>query len=92
MLQQYQTRAKIKIVSSTLLTYNYSIEQEADLSPFSNIFYLNFPKKKNWISGKRNYCHGVFTEDLLPNLVPCEIVSCKFTRAKIYYFLETEVL
>ena len=43
MLQQCQSRAKIKTVSSTLLTYNYSIEQ--DLSPFSNIFYLNFPKK-----------------------------------------------
>ena len=89
MLQQCQSRAKIKN-SFVCITY-LQLQYRAGLVTIFEHLLFEF-SKKNCIPGKRNYWHGVFTKDLPPNLLPCEIVSCKFTRAKIYHFRETEVL
>ena len=87
-LQQCQSRAKIKTVSSTLLTYNSDALQLQYRAGLVTIFeHLLFEfSKKNCIPGKRNYWHGVFTKDLPPNLLPCELFRASLRAPKYIIF------
>ena len=42
--------------------------------------------KKNCIPGKRNYWHGVFTKDLPPDLLPCELFRASLRAPKYIIF------